>query len=551
MTVSALSDLDEEEIRVLAGDGAFARGEAYFHEGRVRLTQSGTDALEAIAEGTSTYRLGLRNLGGGLDWHCDCPAAANGSFCKHLVAAGLSWLAGASGEAGVFSSGDGLLEALRERSVEELATWLHEAALRDSGLELRLRSRLGQHSKDELKSVVSEAISVRGFLDFDRTMDYAMDLDDVLELLEGSVEADPVSTVELCEYTVKRLLKIYERADDSSGMLGDRVADLARLHARAVRQAGAGGVSLAGRLYRLKQKDEWDLFPLADYWDALGKKGQAAYARRVEKAYQALPEPSAEGRKRFLSGEAFQATYQREELAKVQGDLETLIAIHSRDLSFPAAYERIIQACRDHGRELEAMHWAENGVKAHPDSAALRVLLAEELGRAGLEDEAADMLFSAFCRRPDYGIWKQLRRMTGSDWSRWRTEALDVLASRERRTDDGLRDVTERVDFLWQDGDLSGAVELAHEHRVWPDTLARLAEAIKTKRPADAGAFFRRVVDTELEPAKSTRYPSIVRLMKKARACDPGPATDGWLDELRVRYARRPSLMRRMDKAGL
>lgn len=551
MTASALSDMDEEEILVLAGDAAFARGEAYFQDGRVRLTQSGTEALEAIAEGTSTYRLWLRSQDGGLDWHCDCPAAADGSFCKHLVAAGLSWLAGVSGESGVCSSGDGLLEALRERSAEELATWLHEAALRDSGLELRLRSRLGQHSKDELKSVVREAISTRGFLDFHRTMEYASDLDGVLELLEGSIDADPVSTFELCEYAVKRLIRLYERADDSSGMLGDRVADLARLHARAVREAGAGGVELAGRLYRLKQKDEWNLFPLADYWDVLGAKGQAAYARRVEKAYQALPEPSGGRRNRFLWGEAFQVTYQREELAEVQGDLETLIAIHSCDLSFPAAYERIIQACRDYGRELEAMHWAENGVKAHPDSAALRVLLAEELGRVGLEDEAVEMLFSAFRSWPNPGTWDQLKRVSGGNWPAWREKALEAIASREYQRDDDGRDVSERLDFLLHDGDLSAAVKLARVYRAWPGTLLRLAEAISTEYPGDAAAFYRRVIDVELEPAVSKRYPRIVRLMKRARACDPGPETEKWLEAIRSRYARRPSLIKRMDKAGL
>lgn len=460
MTVSSLSDLDEERIRVLAGDGAFARGKAYFHEGRVRLTQSGANVLEAIAEGTATYRLWLRSEAGGLGWHCDCPAAVDGSFCKHLVAAGLSGLARVPEESGVAPPGSSLLEALRERSVDELAAWLHEAALRDSGLERRLEVRLGRQSPEGLKAALRQALRVRGFLDYYRTQEYVSELEGVLELLEAGAETDPAQVLELCEYAVKRLIKVYARSDDSSGLLGDCVGRYARLHARAARQAGAGGARMATRFYRLKERDDWGFFPLAAYWDVLGSRGQAAYARRVEKAFEALAPPPAGSRFQSRSDE-FPVVYRREELAQMQGDLSTLISLYSRDLSFPAAYERIIQACRDLGSGAEATAWAEEGVRAHPDSAALRVMLADELARAALNDEAIDMLMAAFRRRPDYSIWDQLRRMTGSDWPRWRTEALDVLASRERRTDDGLRDVTERLGFLWHDGDLSGAVELA------------------------------------------------------------------------------------------
>lgn len=550
-----LDDIDEEWLADLAGEGAFQRGHTYWRRGHVIRLEKVDKEWDGRVTGSTDYSVLLSQKGEGLRWHCDCPAAADGSFCKHLVAVVLAAKAGDMGEGPVTdltASADALRAALHQQSSETLTDWLYAIACDHPMIEQELRARLSLFSADDLKANLRTVLRTGGFLDFHRSMDYAEQLNSSLSVLEQVAANDPTLCVELCELAVKRLLKVLETADDSAGAIGEQLHRFAYLHGCAVSASGEGGRALASTLYKLKKLDEWELFPLDSYWEALGEKGQAHYARRVEKEYAALPPPPTSANSRWQAGlRDFGVLRRCEELAFQQNDFDTLVALYSRDLSSGHGYGKLVDACDHFGRDAEAMSWAERAVRAHPQNSDLYSLLAQELRAAGLTEEAVEAIWQAFAKRPGLTYWQQLKIFAADDWPRWRKKGLDLVASLESCLDDGRRDVTERVRLLILDGAMSEAVGLASEHAVFMSMLDELATHCRKDFPAEASAFWRRYVDSKLPKAQSRDYPSLVSIMKKAHQADPGEDTHNWLMALRDQYSRRPALMERMDKAKL
>jgi uncharacterized Zn finger protein len=545
-------NLTDSRLIELASQTTFIRGKAYFQDGHVVRLKRGEAEVRAVVEGSEDYQVRLYQRGDTLHWQCSCPAAEDGSFCKHLVAVALAAREEGDQTSPAAAANDELLTALKNQSAETLADWLYEIACDEPVLEQQLRSRLSLLSPVALKELLKDSLRTGGFLDYRRSMDYAQKLEAPLDLLARLLDNSPKECAELSEYVIKRLLKIYETADDSAGAIGDQTRRFAELHAEAVKRGGMEGRKLAMSFYKLKLLDDWDLFPLADYWDAMGSAGQKYYGDQVEKEYAALSPPAPDNGlyRSFIPGE-YSVLHRMEEVCFQRGDMECLAQIYSRDLSFPAAYEKMVAMYRHFGRDAEATAWAEKGVREHPRSSDLHILLAEEYQRAGLTEEALESMWSAFQRVASEPVWDSLKQLAGRDWPRWREQALALLASRESRDTDGRLIVTERVRLLVHDGDLSEAVTLARDGGLDPYSLERLAAQCSHAFPSDAAAFFRRCVDYRVQEAQSKQYPSLVKLMKRARDVDPGDETRQWLQAIRARYARRPALIERMDKVKL
>lgn len=82
--------LTAENLRATAGS-AFARGEAYWREGRVLSCTLENDALDGLVVGTARYRVRVSAPSGVLVSDCTCPV--RDAVCKHAVALSLSFLA--------------------------------------------------------------------------------------------------------------------------------------------------------------------------------------------------------------------------------------------------------------------------------------------------------------------------------------------------------------------------------------------------------------------------------------------------------------------------
>jgi uncharacterized Zn finger protein len=177
-------------IRELADSRTFARGEAYFHGGRVGLLDADEQELRSSVQGTQRYRVRLwAGSDGEPEYECDCPVGDDGEFCKHAVAVALSWLENTCDE--VFrpaaqetskprkkrkTNAEQISEYLGTLSENALREWLIEAADRDRGicdkLLFAVKAKAGADASS-LKSVVRQFTRISGFVDWRHAGEYA------------------------------------------------------------------------------------------------------------------------------------------------------------------------------------------------------------------------------------------------------------------------------------------------------------------------------------------------------------------------------------------
>jgi uncharacterized Zn finger protein len=98
MSQSPLHNLSRRDIRQLAGERFFARGERYFDEGRVHGLTEYRGQVAAKVAGTEDYRVKLWAERGDLGYSCSCPVGDEGEFCKHCVAVALAWIEESAGK---------------------------------------------------------------------------------------------------------------------------------------------------------------------------------------------------------------------------------------------------------------------------------------------------------------------------------------------------------------------------------------------------------------------------------------------------------------------
>jgi hypothetical protein len=545
---------DNDWLLDAAGPGAVERGVDYYCRGRVRLTGGDDARLLAEAHGSEIYAVELEQEGDDWRWHCDCPAADDGAFCKHLVAAVLvardtdASTSQPLADAPVVRAGkpirpapaDDLRDFLAAQTAETLAGWLHELAITDRDIERRLLMYKSAGQPAELKAALGALLTARGFLDYRGAARYAEQLQSGISQLRDVLARDPAACVELCQYAFKRLAKVYARADDSAGAIGECLGDIAELHQQAC-AAAPPGKPLAKALHAMKCSEDSNLLPLQAYWEALGAEGQRDYAHRVVSDFEALPPPTFEDR----YGEAFAIGHRVEELARCSADFDLLQRVLRRDLSGPYQHLRVFESLHEARREREALDWIEQAVKRFPGDNRLREALAESLAEAGLREEALAQAWQCFCSCPGDDAWLRLQRLAGpQDWPVWRGRALDAVASAERGV------VHLRIQLLRLDGDVDAALALARKQPVSIGALLSLAHHVRRSHPLDAGAFYLRAARSTVERLNTQRdYKDLARYLKEAASRLPAAEWQPFLNDVRETHRRKRKLMEMLDAA--
>lgn len=547
-------ELTDQQLRRLAGQSSFERGQRYASQGRVTVESITKGEIRATVRGTERYRVHLAKEGSDYDWSCDCPAAEGHGFCKHLVAAVIAARESATSQPPTESTDkpndSDLRTFLRSQSAERLAGLLMELAESDSAIEKRLLLIKAESDPRALKTALASVLKAGSFLDYRASNQFARKLDPAIASLRSAAEADPAPALELYEYALTRLLKIYERSDDSGGAIGDRIREIASDYRDCMERAPSDSAARGNNFLKLERLDQWRFFELRAFWPLLGEKGQEAFASAVEREFAALPQRTENKAPGEKWGEEFAISDRMERLADVRGEVDLLIRVLSRDLSSGYAYERIVQICRTAGRRREAMHWAERGHKHHPTWRGMRPLLAEEYQHAGLDEEALALLWEDFCAETQPDSWKRLKEAAGDAWHSFRERALAHIEKKERQAGDGRHDVTTRVMLLLADGDSSAARELAEKHVVGINVLEHLARAVASEHPRSAARFLKRVVEATLPNLQPRNYPYVANQIRDVVALDPGTEADAWLSDLKVRYKARRKLMELLAKTS-
>lgn len=584
--VEALSDMvTPKQLRRLAGERSFARGEAYFAAGAVRSLRVHEGGVNALVQGTRRYRVHLWAEDGELGYNCTCPIGHEGDFCKHCVAVGLAWQTGGqtAGAGAREEDGSVLGEAevrpyLLGLEKEELVSLLLEQADEDERLHRRLALRAARATSataptSAWKDALAEALGTNDFVDYREAYDYACGIEEVIETLEDYLrDGEAGNVIGLAEYGIAELERSLEHVDDSDGWLGGLLDRLQALHLEACGQARPEPVELAERLFEAEMESSLNAFHRAVhvYADILGEAGLAAYRRLAEADWAKVPAlgPGEDDPNRY--GQRYRITSIMEALAQEDGDLEALVAVKSRDLSMPHDFLEIAKLYQDAGDSDLALDWAERGWRAFADrrrDERLRAFLADAYQDRDRREEALALVWEAFVEYPNLERYRQLERhgRRVDEWSDWRGKALALIRKRvadEKAelpdhpiwTRSRLHGRSLLVEIFLYEGDTEAAWREAQAGGCSEGLWLELAKRREKTHPEDAVGIYKAHLAKLLHNTGQRVYEEALATLDRIRAilarCGQEAVFQVFVSEIRTTQKRKRNLMKMLDAKG-
>ncbi|MGA3082826.1 MAG: DUF6880 family protein [Terracidiphilus sp.] len=547
--------ITKDLIRRLAGDRYFERGVNYFRQGRVAELEDFGDSVEAIVEGTEEYVVKLTAKSGDLEHDCNCPLGLDEEFCKHCVAVALAWLDAQSTAVPQKPGGPkkaanstkitaediaGALDAADKATlVKLLLQWSEDSAeLREKLTQIAARRKGPEAGIALARKTLEKAIRIRGFVDCREARTYAAGVEAAIDLVEELFRSgQAVGVIDLCETGVRLLSTAIEQIDDSDGYMTMLLERLQDLHLRACAAAKPDATLLARKLFQAEMSGgfgEWSN-AAEKYAEVLGEEGLAAYRRLAEAAWAKVPEKTERGRD---SGSVshFAITRIMEALARQSGNLDDLVAVLERDLSYANQYLRIAGLYRKAGGHEKALAWAERGMKAVTgyEGAALRIFVAEEYRHNDRHADALRIIWIEFRDSPGLETYKRLEEFAraAEDWDEWRGQALahvrKTLAGDQHKSRGNATAFVQSWRFRKRDRSLLVEIFLYERKadEAWAEAQAggcgdtlwlHLAQLREKQHPADAAAIYLRLADQDILQATGN-YDSGVALLERAAA---------------------------------
>lgn len=551
-------------LRAMAGDLTFARGRAYHDDGKVEIVAIEATHVIARVLGTEVYRTKLKGSGKGFVGECSCPAFADRGFCKHLVATALAVNA-LNGEEleETRSRFSRIRDHLRAQGAEALVEKLMALAERDDALfcDLELAAAIaGEDDKailSRLRGAIADAVSTRGFVDYAEVGGWASGIDSVLERIESLVANGRAPlALPLLDDFFDEMEDALGEIDDSDGQGGELIARASDIHLNACMAAKPDPVELAQSLYAREVDSEWDFFHGASeiYADVLGEAGLAEYRRLASEAWKKLGPLHPRSRDEDRYGLRFRLASILESFAERDGDVDARIEIRKKDLSSAYDYLGIAQLCAAHGRDADALKWAEEGLWQFEDNPDTRLIVftGELYGRLGRSADAEVLLWREFERAPSVDFYKQMKAVLGRGKSvRDRAVAflktqLAAPASRSSPRWAPLPDVLVRL--LVDEKQFDDAWEVAAKHDVRAHERMRLAQAGETTHPAYAWKVYADHVESLLNLAGQRNYEEackfIERIGRLRASLGEADAHAAWREDLALRHKAKRNFMK-------
>ncbi|SEB92828.1 Uncharacterized conserved protein, contains Zn finger domain [Burkholderia sp. WP9] len=577
------------ELQSLADLKTFARGKAYFHDGVVSRLEEHDGLLRASVRGTHRYSVEL-GVGddGELTYECDCPVGADGIFCKHAVAVALSWLENSGEEVLHVDETEPAKPRKKRKTYEEqireyvaaldkesLQELLLEAVERDMTLRDKLLFAARAATASDLpgmKAAVRQATRISRPLDWREAGAYGdglMSLADMLRQRLGGPHASQV--VELAELAIAGAEKSLEQIDDSGGDVMPAIMELAAVHLAACRQTRPDAVELAERLFDFQTEGVWDTFydVLPAYAEPLGDAGLRRYRELVGSGWDALPPlaPSNEFRRSF---EPLRMRLERamERLAELDGDVDTLIRIRSKDLSSPYRFLLVAELCAKHGRHDDGLAWAERGLKESGKNVDQRLLdfCIQEYLRRGEFAKADEFAWQRFEMRPvaeAFAALMDVATATGRyDTTReralnhlWELVRAEEAPTKAKRSLWQTPSRTELVKVFLAERESETAWEAFCGGPVAVNMWATMASIRAKTHPHDAVALYHRLLPIAAESGtRNARYDEafgIVRTIGKLRTeLKEHAVFANELDAIRQTYRAKRNFMKLLAALG-
>ena len=601
-------------VKALADPGPYQRGVAYSRERRVSAARATETGLEVTVQGTMPYVVELWVDDGEPCWSCTCPAAEDGSFCKHCVAVALTL----DEDQRVDPSPAPLpapverlarVQALSRATVgsrrrdadqdpppgsatddahlladfvdglpqDRLAEIVFEQATSDWRLRERLlaEARAGRREGPDLREwrhrINGAFAPYRGFVDYREARGWAEGVGEIVDALEDLCDAGhPGAAVLLAEHAHRRAGEAIEYVDDSDGWLSIISDRLFEVHLRASTESSPEPVALAGRLVELEIASDLEGFRRAAvaYAEVLGDAGLAAYREQLE------------SRRRRIAGSADHSEQEvdswalRDALvgwALATGDPDVLIDVHRKGGRIHSdSVLEIARSLAAAGRGDEAVEWARRGLAEAGDrpwqTRSLREYLAELLRERGQVAAAVDLFWAAFRSDPSLESYRRLLAEAGEEpgvpggWARRCVAELRAQVAGQETDGEaavrrvGLPAAAALAAVLLYEGRIdeawSASLAFGCGREMWM-TLARAREAT---HPLDAVDVYETQVLALIEMKKTPYYESAVDLMDRIRrlATEAGDPDRfaALLERVRTEHRAKRNLKKLLDGRG-
>jgi uncharacterized Zn finger protein len=561
--------LTDSIIRSLAGERFYQRGVDYFRRNRVVELAHAGDVLEATVSGTEDYGVRIFVSGQRFEYMCECPLGDEGQFCKHCVATALAWLADQSAPAPKkprpkpITDAD-IAVALGSQSKDDLIATLMAWSQRDKALRQRLvlMARARTSPADlvaEVRAQVQKAIKIHRFIDCHEARSYQSRVEEALESVGNLIEQGHAeSMIELCESAIGWLEAAVGNIDDSDGQITDLMELVAAYHLKACDKARPEPAALGARLFALEMSGnygEWSNTP-EKYAHLLGETGLAAFRDAAAKAWAKVPVRTV--RESRTSGESYYAiTAIMKSLARQSGDVEQVVAVLERDLTFAMQYLHIANAYRDAAKPDKALHWAERGMALYPgcEGGQLRRFVAEEYRRLERHADALRILWSEFRAMPTLESYATLESfaLAADDWDDWRDRALSHIrrVPAEKFSGPAHRSRSLLVEIFLHEGKVDEAWAEAKAGGCSDSLWLRLAAKRGKTHPEDAVEVYLRLGESDVAARSDGRYETAIELFEKAaelmKRLGKSREFEAHFDALRQRFKAKRNLRKQAE----
>lgn len=427
-------------------------------------------------------------------------------------------------------------KGLAALGAERLAGILHERAENDAGIKRRLRLELASiGGGDQVAGAIRKRLTTigksRSYVDWQKMRAFAQDLAVQRQAIMNHVAPkEPIEAFDLLWQFLGLASSIYDRCDDSNGVIGSLMSEALDDFARVAKGAKPAPVNLAETIFSAVCANDYgqydDLITLLA--EPLGKEGLLLLKEKLEARAADPPKPTGKEKRRVIGWSSRGAIYEDEitrrrhahlvqsaltEIADALGDVDGYVSRFSKEeQANPAIAARIAERFLAQKRADDAMSAltkAEAQRKRSgywPDWDRVRIDVLEALGRP---EEAQAMRWTLFETLLDAGFLRTyLKKLPDFDNDEAEERALAHAAT--------FGDFHRGLGFLisWPAPEVAAKMVLFRHAELDGDhyeVLTRAADALEVKHPLAATLVLRAMIDFALEKARAKRYPHAAR----------------------------------------
>jgi hypothetical protein len=450
-----------------------------------------------------------------------------------------------------------MVEQVERLGARRLAEIVVDHCHRDEGLHQTVRIALAASAPGDplVKTLATEIDAIRAsrhFYGYRESNVPAQELDRIRQgIIEYLLPAQPHAAAELLGRLIRLDANVFERADDSDGVIGDAVGE-------AVADCGRAWAAVPERDPKLLAAEVFDLFASDEYGarsqvitafsGALGTSGLDELERMVRERLDHAPAGKQDYRQRAL-------TTALENIADARGDVDGYIAAQRLAGTEDAAVEEIGARLLAAGRLEEALDWLDRpDVPEHKRSDISR-LKVDILDRLGRPEDAQAVRWSMFAASLSADILDEyLGRMPEVAVAEARQRAI-ATACRHRDVHQSLHLLAELSPDIAADlvhgrlGEIQGEV-------YW--VLRPVADRLTENHPVAAILLYRRMADAVLRRGQSQHYDHAVRDVVAAERLAPNvadwlghPPQETYRQLVATEHRQKRAFWERMGRAGL